>query len=83
MSVRNEYPVCMLSCVRLFGTLWTIASQVPLSIGLFKQEYRSGLSFLPLGDLSDPGVKPVSPGESPTLHEDSLALSHWGIILVY
>ena len=73
----------MLSHVGLFGTLWTIASQGPLSIGFSKQEYRSGLSFPPPGDLSDPAVKPVSPGESPTLHEDSLVLSHWGLILVY
>jgi len=26
----------------------------------FKQEYWSGLPFLPSGDLSDPGIEPVS-----------------------
>ena len=31
------------SCVRLFVTPWTIAHQVPLSTGFFKQEYWSGL----------------------------------------
>ena len=27
----------------------------------FRQEYQTGLSFPPPGDLSDPGIKPVSP----------------------
>ena len=33
---------CMLSCfspVRLFATLWTIAQQIPLSMGFSRQEY--------------------------------------------
>ena len=34
-------PVCahLLSHVQLFGTLWTIARQPPLSMGLSRQEY--------------------------------------------
>ena len=48
------------SCVRLCATLWTIAHQFPLSMGYSRQEYWSGLPFPSLGDLSNPGIKPVS-----------------------
>ena len=51
----------LLSCVQLFVTPWTIDHQAPLSMGFFRQEYWSGLPFLPPGDLSDPGIKPMSP----------------------
>ena len=30
-------------------------------MGFFRQEYWSGLPFLPLGDLPDSGIKPVFP----------------------
>ena len=55
--------VCVhsLSCVCLFANLWTVAHQAPLSMGFPKQEYWSGLLFLPPGDLSNPGIKPMSP----------------------
>ena len=52
---------CMLSSVQLFATPWTVAYQTPLSKEFSKQEYWSGLSFLPLGDLPDPGMEPASP----------------------
>ena len=39
-----------LSCVQFFVTLWTIASQAPLSMGFSRQEYWSGLPFPPPGD---------------------------------
>ena len=42
-------------------TPWTVAHQAPLSMGFSRQEYQSGLPFPPSGDLSDPGVEPVSP----------------------
>ena len=42
-------------------TSWTIGHQAPLSMGLSRQEYWSGLLFPPSGDLSDPGIKPVFP----------------------
>ena len=48
------------SCVQLFVTLWTVAHQVSLSMGLSRQEYWSGLPFPPLGDLPNPGIEPVS-----------------------
>ena len=51
----------MLSCVCLFETLWPVARQSPLSVGLSRQGYWSGLPFPTQGDLPDPGIKPVSP----------------------
>ena len=39
---------------------WTIDHEVPLSVGFSRQEYWSGLPFLPLGDLPDLGIKPTS-----------------------
>ena len=37
--------VKLLSRVRLFGTLWTVARHAPLSMGFSGQEYWSGLPF--------------------------------------
>ena len=42
-------------------TPWTIACQVPLSMGFPRQEYWSGLSFPPPGDLPDLEIEPRSP----------------------
>ena len=56
----TELMVYLLSLVKLTATSWTVACQVPLSMGFPKQEYRSGLPFLPPGDLPDPGVEPSS-----------------------
>ena len=61
--------VCVLSCfscVRLFSMIWTIAHQASLSMGFFRQEYWSGLSCPPPGDLPDTGIKPLS-SASPAL----------------
>ena len=57
-----------LSHDRLFATPWTVAHQAPLSTGLSRQEYWSGLPFLPPGDLPNPGIEP----RSTTLQADSL-----------
>ena len=38
-----------------------VARQAPLSMGFSRQEYWSGLPFLPSGGLPDPGVKLWSP----------------------
>ena len=48
----------------------TVAHQAPLTKGFSRQEYWSGLSFPPPGDLSKPGTELVSP-VSPALQEDS------------
>ena len=65
--------VCVPSCVWLFVTLWTTARHIPLSMGPSQQEYWSGLPFPPPRNLSNLGIKPVSP-EFPELQVDSL---HW------
>ena len=64
--------------VRLCVTLWTVACQVPLSLGFSRQEYWSGLPCLPPGDLPEPGIKPVASPAFSVLQEDSLPLSHPG-----
>ena len=50
----------MLSPVQLSATPWTVARQAPLSMGFPRQDYWSGLPFLPPGDLPDPGIEPTS-----------------------
>ena len=50
-----------LSRVRLFATPWTVAYQVPPSMGFSKQECWSGLPFPSPGDLPNPGIEPGSP----------------------
>ena len=47
---------------------WTVAHQVPLSMGVSRQEYWSRLPFPSPGDLPDPGIKP----RFPALQADSL-----------
>ena len=49
-------------------TPWTAASHAHLSMGFSRQEYWSGLSFPPSGDLPDPGIDLTSPA----LQADSL-----------
>ena len=53
---------------QFFVTLWAVVHQAPLSMGLPRQEYWSGLPFPFAGDLPDAGIKPVSPA----LQVDSL-----------
>ena len=43
---KERKKVKSLSCVRLFATPWTVASQAPLSMGFSKQEYWSRLQPL-------------------------------------
>ena len=40
---------------------WTVALQAPLSMGVSRQEYWSGLPFPPPEDPPNPGIKPESP----------------------
>ena len=49
-----------LSRVRLFVTPWTVAYQVPPSMGFSRQECWSGLPFPSPGDLPNPGIEPGS-----------------------
>ena len=57
------------SRARLFVILWTVAYQVPLSMGFFRQEYWSGLPFPSPGELRNPGIEP----RSPALQADALS----------
>ena len=50
----------VLGCVQLFVTPWTVAHQVPLSIEFSRPEYWSGQPFPSPGDLSNPGIEPMS-----------------------
>ena len=49
---------CMLaqSCPT-HATPWIVASQAPLSMGFFRQEYQNGLPFPTPGDLFDPEIE--------------------------
>ena len=60
-----------LSFLRLFVTVWTVACQVPLPMGFFRQKYWSGCPYPSPGDLPDPGIKPAFP-VSPALQAYSL-----------
>ena len=50
-----------LSSVQLFATPWTVAYQIPPSIGFSRQKYWSGLLFPSPGDLPNSGIEPRSP----------------------
>ena len=77
--------MCVLSHfsrVQLFVTLWTIAHQSPLSMGFFRQEYWSGLSFPPPGDLLNPGIEPESL-TSPALAGGFFTSTTWEALMSY
>ena len=42
-----------------FATPWTVAHQAPLSMGLSREEYWSGLPCPPPGNLPDSVMKPL------------------------
>ena len=44
-----------------FAIPWTIAHQLPLSMGFPRQVYKSGLPFPSPGDSLDPGIEPMPP----------------------
>ena len=60
LPAATEIIVKLLSCVRLFATPWTVAYQVPPSMGFSRQEYWNGLPFPSPGDLN-PGIEAGSP----------------------
>ena len=69
------------SCL-ILATPWTVAHQAPLSMGFSRQEYWSGLPFHSPGDLPDPGIEPLSPGDG-LLHCRRILhqLSHQGSLI--
>ena len=48
------------SRVQFFVTLWIVAGEALLSMGISRGEYWSGLPCPPPGDLPDPGVELMS-----------------------
>ena len=52
------YVLRRFSHVWLFATPWTLASQVPLTMGFSRQEYWSGLPCPPPGIFSTQGLNP-------------------------
>ena len=63
----------MVSHVPLFAILWTVVLRALLSLGFFRQEYWSGLSF------PSPGTEPASPA----LQAYSLLLSPQGSLYCF
>ena len=62
--ILNFSPACVCAVVSVisdFVTVWTLACEAPLSMGLSRQEYWRGLPCPPPGDLLNPGTEPVSP----------------------
>ena len=55
-SAESKTLICMLSHIWLFVTLWTVALQALLSMGISRQEYCSGLPCPPPGNLSNLGI---------------------------
>ena len=82
-------PICacmhaqLLSRALLLATSWTVARQAPLSMGFSRQEYWSGLPFLPPRDLPNPRTKPTSPalvgGYFITKPLGKLRITYWKI----
>ena len=88
-TLKSVMHACMLSRFshsRFFATLWTVTHQAPLSMGFSREEYWSGLSCSPPGDLPNPGIEAASPrllhwqaDSLPPSHQGSPTVSHTGI----
>ena len=65
-----------------FGTLWTVALQAPLPMGLSWQEYWSGLLFSPPGDLPGPGMEPVSLVSPALVGGFFITSATWEVLLI-
>ena len=71
------------NCVQLFAVWWTIACQAPLSMGFSRQEYWSGLSSPPPGDLTHPGIQttlPLVPPGKPKIAIQKIV--NWSLTMV-
>ena len=75
----------LLSHVILFASPWSIAHQIPLSMGFPRQECWSGLPLPSLEDLPDPQIEPGSPAFRQILYHLSYDRMDWkmcpGIII--
>ena len=65
LTVQDRILLLLFSCSVVsdsFATPWTAAHQIPLSLGLPRPEYRSGLPFPSPRDLPHPGIKAIPAG---------------------
>ena len=71
----------LLRCVRIFAAPWTVAYQVPPSMGFSRQEYWSGLPFSSPEDLPNPGIEPGSPAfQADALTSEPPGKPNWSIV---
>ena len=61
LPVKRSFSMFSRSVMSDSVTLWTVACQLPLSMGFPRQEYWNGLPFLSPGDLLHPRIKPGCP----------------------
>ena len=71
------------SRVQLFETLWAIAYQDSLSMGFFRQEYWSGLSRRPPGDLPNSKTEPASLMSPALAGEFFTIIATWEAFILY
>ena len=64
MCNRTKFNKIMCQHAKSLQLCLTIDHVAPLFMGLFRQEYRSGLPFPLPGDLPNPGIEPGSPESS-------------------
>ena len=67
-AIQTSHPLSPPSPALSLPTPWTVAYEVPPSMGFSRQECWSGLPFPSPGDLPYPGIEPGSP----TLQADAL-----------
>ena len=62
VPLRASVPMCAqsLSHVQLFVTPWTVASQVPLSMGFSRQKILESVAMPSSSDLLNAGMEPTS-----------------------
>ena len=60
-AIQTSHPLSPPSPALSLATPWTVAYEVPPSMGFSRQECWSGLPFPSPGDLPYPGIEPGSP----------------------
>ena len=77
-------PVCWVASVMSNSlTPWTVAHQAPLSMEFSRQEYWSGLTCPPPGDLPDPGIEPTSLMSLALIGRWVLSSAIWGSVCTH
>ena len=60
VQAKTSVVGCVCAQSRLFAAPWTVAGQVPLSVGYSTQGSWNVLPFPPAGDLPNPGIEHTS-----------------------